>query len=79
MTPISPEQVRIAMLDILQEVHDFCERHSLTYFMAFGTLLGAVRHKGFIPWDDDIDIWMPRPDYERFIASYAHPFYKVLQ
>lgn len=78
MTPISKEQLRSTMLDILSEIHSFCEKNSLRYFMAFGTLLGAVRHKGFIPWDDDVDIWMPRPDYERFLAAFAHPYYKVL-
>ena len=78
MTPVSPEQLRSTMLNILSEIHSFCEKYSLRYFMAFGTLLGAVRHKGFIPWDDDVDIWMPRPDYERFLDTFNHPFYKML-
>lgn len=74
----TPEQKRIA-LDILVEFAKFCEAHSLKYFLTYGTLIGAVRHKGYIPWDDDIDVWMPRKDYETFIHSFqGHPYYEVM-
>lgn len=78
MTPLSPTDFRTIMLDILQDIHRFCEEKGLHYFMAFGTLLGAVRHNGFIPWDDDIDIWMPRPDYDRFLKEYESPNYAAI-
>ena len=52
-----------AELEVLNEIAKICERHGLIWFMAFGALLGTVRHQGFIPWDDDIDIWLKRSDY----------------
>ena len=54
--------------NVLSEYIKVCEKHDLRYYLAYGTLLGAIRHKGYIPWDDDIDVWMPRPDFERFLA-----------
>lgn len=56
-----------ADLELVKQVVDLCEKHHLLYYMLGGTMLGAVRHKGFIPWDDDIDLGMPRKDYERFL------------
>lgn len=53
--------------EIMLVMDEFCRKHNLTYYLGEGTLLGAVRHKGFIPWDDDVDLLMPRADYERFL------------
>ena len=55
-----------ASLEIYREIAKICDRHGLRYYATDGTALGAVRHKGFIPWDDDLDMSMPRPDYEKF-------------
>lgn len=78
MKKLSTDEVKKIALDILIDVDRFCIENNITYFLACGTLLGAIKYKGFIPWDDDIDIMMPRPDYERFIESYKSDKYKVL-
>ena len=59
---------QLRLLELLRLVDGVCRQHQLTYYIEVGTLLGAVRHKGFIPWDDDIDILMPRPDYDLLMA-----------
>lgn len=67
MEEISLEALKQIELDVLEQVHEVCTAQGLRYSLCGGTLLGAVRHGGFIPWDDDIDILMPRPDYEKLI------------
>ena len=59
------EEIKSILSQILFDFANYCEENNLRYTLAFGTLLGAVRHKGFIPWDDDIDVFMPRDDYNR--------------
>lgn len=66
---IRPLQLHI--IKILAAIDKVCAEHGLRYYVWAGTMLGAVRHKGFIPWDDDMDICMPRPDYDTFMA-HAH-------
>jgi lipopolysaccharide cholinephosphotransferase len=61
-------RLQLIKLEILDRFVRICDEHSLRYFLAYGTLIGAIRHKGFIPWDDDTDVGMPREDYEKFIA-----------
>lgn len=63
-------EIKTIQLEMLDSIDAFCKEHSLRYSLSFGTLIGAIRHKGYVPWDDDIDIMMPRPDYERFIKEY---------
>lgn len=60
-------KVQLRLLDILVEIDKVCRKHDIQYWIDFGTLLGAVRHGGFIPWDDDIDVTMPTDDYHRFL------------
>ncbi len=67
MKKISEKELKEIMLEGLIEFRDLCQKFNLRYYLAYGSLLGAVRHKGFIPWDDDIDIWMPREDYDKMV------------
>ena len=77
MEELGIDKLKQIQLDMLKDIHTFCVEHEIRYSLAFGTLLGAVRHKGYIPWDDDIDIMMPREDYNRFIRSYGNQTYKI--
>lgn len=75
---IDKAEMQKIQLDILNDIHQFCTANNIRYSLAYGTLLGAVRHKGYIPWDDDIDLIMPREDYERFIKEYKSDCNEVL-
>jgi len=74
------EEVRGLLLDLLDSISRVCDKHGLRYYLVGGSLLGAVRHQGFIPWDDDIDVALPRPDFTRFlqVCSTELPHYHRL-
>lgn len=61
-------KLQLTQLEILKDIDKFCKQNNIQYFLAYGTALGAFRHGGFIPWDDDIDIFMERSEYDRFLA-----------
>ena len=63
-------EIQKELLLLLQEVHNFCVSNDITYSIAYGSLLGAVRHKGFIPWDDDLDIMVDRENYKKILANH---------
>ena len=75
---ISKEQQKKIQLDVLKNIDEFCKENNIKYSLAFGTLLGAVRHQGYIPWDDDIDIMMTRDNYERFRSLYNSNRYPLI-
>lgn len=70
MKELNIEDVKRVQVEVLKQVDLFCRTNGIQYFLAYGTLLGAVRHKGYIPWDDDIDIIMKRKDYESFLSEF---------
>lgn len=72
------ELIHEELLKIAKDFHSFCEKHDYKYYIIGGTFIGAIRHKGFIPWDDDMDIAMPREDYEKFLATYTSEKYKII-
>ena len=66
---LSVDEIKQRVFDVLCYIDDVCKKNGIVYYLDSGTLLGAVRHKGFIPWDDDVDILVDRADYERFIKA----------
>lgn len=70
MKELSLQECKEIELGILKELDSFCKKNNIRYFISHGTLLGAIRYKGFIPWDDDIDVLIPREDYNRLVDLY---------
>lgn len=69
MRQIDLNEVHAILLDMAKYFHQICEKHGIGYYMLGGTMLGAVRHKGFVPWDDDMDFGIPRKQYAQFVAA----------
>ena len=78
MREINDTEMKQLLLLMMDDIHAFCEKNGIRYCLAYGTMLGAVRHKGFIPWDDDVDLVMPREDYDRFTKLYKSDRYRFL-
>lgn len=68
------EETKAIRLEILKHLDNYCRDNNLRYYLGFGTLLGAIRHHGFIPWDDDLDVLMPRPDLEKLLSIYEESY-----
>lgn len=79
MKRIESQELKTVQYNILLYVKEVCEKHNINYIIGYGTLLGAIRHKGFIPWDDDIDVMLLRKDYEKFAKAMEeekHQYYR---
>lgn len=70
MKELSLDEIKQIELDLMKMFHSFCQEHNIRYFLSHGTLLGALRYKGFIPWDDDMDVLVPREDYDRLLSVF---------
>lgn len=75
---LTMKEIQDVSIEILKKVADICEEQNLKYYLAYGTLIGAIRHKGYIPWDDDVDIWMPREDYEKLVEYFRENYYEMM-
>ena len=73
-TPEQHARLQAIVLETLDDVHAYCEREGLTYLLSGGNVLGAIRHQGFIPWDDDADLFMPRTDYLHFLDGFSEAY-----
>ena len=78
MKKLNTKEIHAVLLGILKDIDSFCTANGIVYSVCGGTLLGAVRHKGFIPWDEDVDIVMDRSNFERFKASYGNERYGIV-
>ncbi|MEW4354707.1 LicD family protein [Streptococcus pneumoniae] len=75
------KEIQELEFEILKYLKEVCEKNNLRYYLAYGTLIGAVRHKDIIPWDDDIDVMLPREDYKKLVqilTENPHPYYKII-
>lgn len=75
---ITPDEVKSIQLDMLKEIDEYCRKNNIRYCLSYGTLLGAIRHKGYIPWDDDVDLIMPYPDLVRFKKEFKSKCLRIL-
>ena len=68
MKELSTKEIQALSIDIMEDVHQFCKKNGIKYSLAYGSLIGAIRHKGFIPWDNDVDVSMPREELNKVMA-----------
>ena len=78
MKEIGTQELKEIQLSILKRIDSFCRDNNIQYSLAFGSLLGAIRHKGYIPWDDDLDIMIPRREYDIFVKSFCDENYRII-
>ena len=67
MKELTPREVQLGELEVLKKLAEICKEQKFLFYLFGGTLLGAIRHKGYIPWDDDVDVAMPRPDFDKLM------------
>ena len=80
MKEMTPDDIKKCALNALLYIDNICKEHGITYYLCGGTLLGAIRHQGFIPWDDDIDIMLPRQEYNKLLSCFpSEGKYKMMK
>lgn len=79
MRQMTLDESKRIQIEMLRDLDTFCRKNNIKYSLAYGTLIGAVRHKGFIPWDDDIDVTMERTEFEKFVSLYQSKKYSLIK